>query len=408
MSASPALRWRELHSLCELSADLAARGCLRQRPWFRFALQLVSACLSALKAAASAYSLHGGDGGGGGGTTLSGVSSRLCAWTLQAIGTLAVAAPAIIQHIDASGGFRTLAELALASAAHCKPPPLPTSGDATAAAGDFAQRHAPPEPWEGALWLLGELTALGTRSGRETSGVKELAGLLRACSADALAVFGGHVAAAGAANGGGGAAAATATADAIADCFVVPLPEPLRRALANHLPPTAPPDVGRAPGAARLASSSVPAHAQAAVVRTVAQVLDTSRARARKGLPTVRRQLTDAGVLPLIILMALRRPCAEAAEAHGAAEAAVEAAEEVVAAKEEETVAAADDGGVLLTRSPGGGNAPYHCLTTAAAFRALLEITSDDDAAKRATFDLLGPPGCSACSVPSRPPRAPT
>ena len=102
------------------------------------------------------------------------------------------------QHIDASGGFRTLAELALASAAHCKPPPLPTSGDATAAAGDFAQRHAPPEPWEGALWLLGELTALGTRSGRETSGVKELAGLLRACSADALAVFGGHVAAAGA------------------------------------------------------------------------------------------------------------------------------------------------------------------------------------------------------------------
>ena len=77
---------------------------------------------------------------------------------------LAVAAPAIIQHIDASGGFRTLAELALASAAH-QAPPLPTSGDATAAAGDFAQRHAPPEPWEGALWLLGELTALGTRVG---------------------------------------------------------------------------------------------------------------------------------------------------------------------------------------------------------------------------------------------------
>ena len=119
----------------------------------------------------------------------------------------------------------------------------------------------------------------------------------------------------------------------------------------------------------------------------------TRHERALEGLPTVRRQLTDAGVLPLIILMALRRPCAEAAEAHGAAEAAVEAAEEVVAAKEEETVAAADDGGVLLTRSPGGGNAPYHCLTTAAAFRALLEITSDDDAAKRATFDLLGPAG---------------
>ena len=247
------LRWRELHALCELSTDLAARGRLKDQRWFRFGAQLTSACLGALTVAVPLL------GGGSGGRHHAG-AAQMCSWVLQAMGTLARASPSLIQHVDSSGGLRLLCDVAVASAAATPAPPAEQSA---------------PEPWETALWLVGELTAIGTRSGRATSGVRELIALLRGCSAEALAAL-------------------QPTAPRDVEAWAVYPPDALRRALLDI-------HANETPGGT-ISNTRVPPRACAAVLTTIGELLETSRTRARRGLSAIRKQLVDAGALPLVLL----------------------------------------------------------------------------------------------------------
>ena len=167
------LRWRELHALGELCTDLAARGCLRQPRWFRFAMQTASTCLAALDAATRTL-LETADG-----RCVDG--AQMCVWALQVLGTLAVSAPALVQHIDGSGGLQTLGDFAVASARAA----LATGASTSAGDGDGGRRGLETlATWEASLWVLGELVAVGTRSSRATSGPQLLSSILRRAFAD--------------------------------------------------------------------------------------------------------------------------------------------------------------------------------------------------------------------------------
>ena len=261
-SAPP--RWRLLHALSELATDLAARGCLKQPQWHAFAHQLSIECLTALTAATQAFTAAAAQCGDGRSSMASG-GVQMCGWVLQMLGTLATAAPALVQPIERANGMRILSDLAVASAAVPAPDP--------------AQHRLCPEPWEAALWLVGELTALGARSGCATSGAQELALLLRRCSPDALSTL-----------------EWPPTRDA-GEGWVLAPPEPLWRALAEM---PAPSDGS--------CDTPVPSRARAAVLNTIAQLIEITRAHARRGLLALKRQLLDAGVLPLVMLPLLRAP----------------------------------------------------------------------------------------------------
>ena len=55
------------------------------------------------------------------------------------------------------------------------------------------------------------------------------------------------------------------------------------------------------PGGAT-SNTRVPPRACAAVLTTIGELLETSRTRARRGLSPIRKQLIDAGALPLVLL----------------------------------------------------------------------------------------------------------
>ena len=106
--------------------------------------------------------------------------------------------------------------------------------------------------------------------------------------------------------------------------------------------------------------------------------------RARRGLPSLKRQLVDVGALPLILVQLLRRPTDAVANPPSASP--------VLPLDLTSTISGAPHSAPPPPAAPSAGTraAPLFSPVAVAAFRTLTELISDDDAAKAATFDLLG------------------
>ena len=269
-----ALRWREAQALCRLTADLVARGGLRRAHWQRFALNLATECLAALRALDDvlAAQLNAAALAPTAAAAAESEAASSAAWfsnvVLQMLGCLVCASPPLLVHIERQHGVRTLAHLVsrAAAAAH-----VGVGG----AAG----------VWEGALWLLQEVVGLGARSGRLQS-VDEFAALLRSCARPV---------------------ASNSPEEAAGENS--PLPEALRAALADW--PSyagAPATPGVMPPAAVLAVATAAAH--------------LVRRAPRRHLHGLRKHLVEGGgLLALIALLyAPLPPEAEPPEAAAAAE----------------------------------------------------------------------------------------
>ena len=121
-----ALRWREAQALCRLTADLVARGGLRRAHWQRFALNLATECLAALRALDDvlAAQLNAAALAPTAAAAAESEAASSAAWfsnvVLQMLGCLVCASPPLLVHIERQHGVRTLAHLVsrAAAAAH--------------------------------------------------------------------------------------------------------------------------------------------------------------------------------------------------------------------------------------------------------------------------------------------------